>query len=99
MYKDKFFEEYLHMYTKEQIVNITALACNGLQLTSLKGIENLVNLKRLYCSDNYITEFREILLLKHLTHVSHNIKNYPKDINEIRGLELRKARKRLIKSL
>ena len=39
---------------------ITVIDCSNKNLTSLEGIENLVNLKFLYCYDNQLTSLKEI---------------------------------------
>ena len=39
---------------------IKGISCENNQLTSLEGIENLVNLRSLYCYNNQLTSLKEI---------------------------------------
>jgi len=45
-------------YTKEEQKNLTKLDCSNINLTSLKGIENLTNLRYLNCRNNKIIDLR-----------------------------------------
>jgi hypothetical protein len=47
-------------YSKEEQIALTDLDCSRSGITSLKGIENLVNLKYLYCSNNNLTSLEGI---------------------------------------
>ena len=49
--------------------DMTVVDCGYNYLTSLKGIENLKNLKYLYCNDNRLTNLKEIEKLSNLIHL------------------------------
>jgi len=59
--KQTFLSWLRNKYPDENTWNkITEIDCHNNQLTSLEGIENLVNLKFLYCYDNQLTSLKEI---------------------------------------
>jgi Leucine-rich repeat (LRR) protein len=53
-------------YTKQEQIKLTTLNCFNNKLTSLKGIENLINLTYLSCSHNKLTSLKGIELLVNL---------------------------------
>jgi len=61
-------------YTKEEQLNLTVFDCSDMNLTSLKGIENLINLTYLSCYDNNITDLKLIYRLDKLDKLSTDIK-------------------------
>jgi Leucine-rich repeat (LRR) protein len=64
-------------YTKQEQIKLTSLNCSYNKLTSLEGIETLVNLKILDCHNNQLTSLKGIETLVNLTYLScsHNIIN------------------------
>jgi len=62
---------------------ITKLDCHDKGLTSLKGIEKLINLKRLDCSDNDLTNLNELENLIHLEKLDCKLNN----LTNLNGLE------------
>lgn len=74
-------DEYL-----DYIHSITYLSCdNNNNLTSLKGIENLINLTYLSCDNNNLTDLKGIEYLTQLTNLSCS-KNNLTDLKGIVGL-------------
>jgi len=62
---------------------ITILNCNDQSLTSLEGVENLINLKKLYCSNNNLTSLRGIENLINLEKLNcHN-----NNLTNLEGIE------------
>jgi len=61
-------------YTKEEQLNLTVFDCSDMNLTSLKGIENLINLTYLSCYDNNITDLKPIYRLDKLEYLYTDIK-------------------------
>jgi internalin A len=70
-------------YTKQEQIKLTSLNCSQNQITSLKGIESLVNLKILDCYNNQLTSLSGIEKLVNLTylHCSCN------QITSLKGIE------------
>jgi Leucine-rich repeat (LRR) protein len=48
----------------KKITNLIVLFCSNNKLTSLNGIENLINLKDLYCSSNDVEFDKDEILRK-----------------------------------
>ena len=44
-----------NVFTDEEISEITKMTCDGREISSLKGIEHFISLKKLYCSNNQLT--------------------------------------------
>lgn len=64
-------QEYLDKkYSKIKQYNLKELDCSDLNLTSLKGIENLTNLEFLFCFSNKLTSLNGIENLKKLKYIS-----------------------------
>jgi Leucine-rich repeat (LRR) protein len=53
----------------EKQKELTSLFCHNEQLTSLKGIENCINLEWLYCSNNQLTSLNGIENLSKLNYL------------------------------
>jgi len=64
-------KEYLdNNYTKKEQGNLTYLYCSDEGITSLEGIEGLVNLKWLECSNNKLTSLKGIENLDELNYLN-----------------------------
>ncbi len=68
---------------------ITTLDCSNKGLTSLEGIENLINFKELFCSDNNLTSLEGIENLSNLQVLfcSYNNLTNLKEIEKLINLE------------
>jgi len=66
----KYLDKY---YTKKEQNNLTYLDCSSEGITSLDGIEQLVNLEMLYCPYNKLTSFSCASLkgIENLTNLKH----------------------------
>ena len=79
--KSTFLSWLKNRYPDENIWSeIKEINCYNKQLTSLEGIENLINLERLYCEYNRLTSLKEIENLV-------NLKELDCSGNELTGLE------------
>jgi len=73
-------------YTKEEQSNLTMLYCSFEDITSLEGIEQLVKLRRLYCSNNNrLTSLKGIEQLTELNYLDCSNNNL-KSLKEIEKL-------------
>jgi len=77
-------KEYLdNNYTKKEQKTLTLLNCSDEGITSLEGIEQLVNLKELNCCNNKLTSLKGIEKLVNLEYLdcSHN------NLTSLKGIE------------
>ena len=84
-------QEFLdNKYTKTKQLALTELRCASSNLTSLDGIENLINLETFDCSYNKISSIEGIENLVNLTYLdcSHNELTSLKGIEKLSKLEL-----------
>ena len=75
-------------YTKEKQIALTHLDCSYENITSLEGIELLINLNTLFCYENYLTSLKGIENLTNLTHLncSYNLLTSLKGVENLKSL-------------
>ena len=78
------FKEWFNKnYKNVDPLNILTIDCSHNGITSLHGIEGLVNLRRLYCSNNQITSLQGIEGLVKLEALYY----YSNDMTSLQGIE------------
>jgi len=83
-YTDMTFKEWFNNNHKNaDPLTISNIDCSYNMLTSLQGLEDLVNLRRLYCSNNQITSLQGIEGLVKLEALYY----YSNDMTSLQGIE------------